>query len=129
MSNITMRILKLLAKHDSCEDVTWSFEGELVTFFINCNDLFYWACADAEPITDKNIGMLEKSYSDASNYENGEIYASLLFCCRERNMQPQGAYYREIPEDLWPLFNNCGPDRDNEKGNTQKPKAKLAKSE
>jgi hypothetical protein len=125
MDNTATRVLKLLDEHEQYDDVWWSCKGEYapITFFVNCNDLFYWACSDAVIITDKNIELLESSYIEASKHENecGECYASLLFCCRDREMQPQGAYYKDIPKSMWPLFDSCGPDRSEEKGNTKKP--------
>ena len=124
-----MRVLALLAKYEQHEDVWWRVDGEYapVTFIVNCNDLFFWACADAELITDENIAMFEQAYKDASEHECGECYAGLLFCCRERKMRPQGAYYESFPKSMWGMFDECGPDRDKEKGNTQKPK--LAKQQ
>lgn len=32
-------------------------------------------------------------------------------------MRPQGAYYKHIPEILWPLFNECGSEREAGLGN------------
>lgn len=107
-----MRVLTSTA-FDNCDDVWWRVDGEYapVTMLINCNDLFYWACADAEIVTDKNIDVLEQSYKDSQDY------GGILFCCRVRGMRPQGAYYKYIPKDEHKLFDACGPERPTGIGN------------
>jgi hypothetical protein len=76
------------------------------TMYVNCNDLFYWACADAEEITTEEFDSLEECLAI------NERYGSLLWCCRKRGMRPQTPYYRCFPEDMKPLFDACGPARD-----------------
>jgi len=112
--NLTQKILEVISENDSHDDVWWRTDGKYapVTFFINCNDLFFWACADAEQITEDNIEILLTAYEDAKAAdEDGECYASLLFCARARGMRPQGAYYKSFPKALWALFDACGPER------------------
>lgn len=112
--DVITRVLQITAKYDDYDDLWWRTDGEYapVTFIVNCNDLFYWACADAEAITEANIGQLEKAYEDATTtYSFGADYAQLLFCCRVRGMRPQKAYYKYIAQPLWPLFDACGPER------------------
>ena len=121
---LVMRVLSVTAKYDDYEEIWWRTDGEHapVTFFANCNDLFYWACSDAEAITEQNIDLLEQTYEDVAMYEHGECYAGILFCCRSRGMRPQGAYYKSLPRSLWALFDACGPERHAEEpGNTPKP--------
>ena len=113
MTDSTMRILSCMSKYDSCDDIWWRTDGEYwpITFFVGCNDLFYWACADAVSIRD--LDLLEKTYDEAAKHcEFGECYAAELFCCRSRKMRPQKPYYKEIPKEMWSLFNNCGPERE-----------------
>ena len=110
---LVMRLLEITAKHDDC-DLWWRTDGEYapVTFFINCNDLFFWGCADCEAVTEDNIAGLEQAYKDAGDcYKYGTCYAQLLFCCRQREMRPQQPYYKELPEQMWNIFNKCGPER------------------
>ena len=53
--------------------------------FLNCNDIFAWACADAEPISVKNIkGLVQEVIKDV---KNGSIY----WACKQRNEKPQYA--------------------------------------
>lgn len=98
----------------SCDQVWWRTDGDYspVTMIVNCNDLFFWACADAESITEDNIGILEESLKELSGSE-GEPTELVpeLFCCRVRGMRPQPPYYRHIPDNVRHLFDACGPER------------------
>ena len=105
--NLVMRVLAATA-FDNCEDVWWRVDGEYapITLFVNCNDLFYWGCSDAEVVTEKNIDIFEQAYKDS------EDHGDLLFCCRVRKMRPQGAYYEYFSEEDKVLFDACGPVRE-----------------
>jgi hypothetical protein len=92
-------------------------EGDQVSVLMNCSDLFYWACVDTEPVTPDNISELERSVSDCERaVKFGGCSSPSLFAARMRKMRPQGAAYPEEPE-LWPLFDDCGPERDVGVGN------------
>lgn len=97
---------------------------------INCNDLFYWACADSEEITPDNLDVLEQAFADlrtlserwrdwhkAKKGNEGSppfIYMHLgleLFCARVRKMRPQGACYDKFPPEVAALFDAAGPPR------------------
>ena len=103
------RVLTLLAKHDAHGDVFWWTEDTMapITFLVNCNDLFYWACADCEPLTPENIDELERAYEEV-----GHMYASELFCARVRKMRPQPPCYKNWPPEIAAKFDACGPVRD-----------------
>lgn len=112
VERLVMRVLSATA-FDNCQDVWWRVDGEYapVTMLVNCNDVFYWGCADAEAITQENIGVFEQSYKDS------ETHGEVLFCCRVRKMRPQGAYYKYIDADEKHLFDDCGPPREKDMGN------------
>ena len=113
---LVMRIFNVTAKYNDYDEIWWRTDGEYapVTMIVNCNDLFFWACADAEAITAENIDEFEQAYEDAAKAdEHGACYAALLFCCRVRKMRPQTPYYKHIPEPMHELFNACGPKRIN----------------
>jgi hypothetical protein len=99
----------------SSGDLCWRTDGEYapVTFFFNCNDLFYWACADCEDLTPENIDVWEQAIADckAANETYGTIWADSLFCCRVRGERPQNCCYPKDHPELWPLFDACGPER------------------
>ena len=123
-NNLVMRILNITAQYDDFDEIWWRTDGDYapVTFLVNCNDLFIWACSDAEPITEDNIDIFEQSYKDSTKADKyGECHATALFCCRVRKSRPQGAFYSYIPESLWPLFNECGPERKTGLGNPHAP--------
>jgi len=118
-----MRVLGLASKWDICGSLWWRIDGEYapITFFVNCNDVFYWGCADAETITPENVDLLEQSMKDAEGtHQYGELYGTMLWCARVRKQRPQGAAYPDERE-LWPLFDECGPERETGFGNPCKP--------
>ena len=109
---LAMKVLTLLADHDTCEDVWWRTDGEYapITFIVNCDDLFYWACADAVEITEDNFPLMVQAYGDADAI-NCPVWAATLFCTRTRAMRPQPPCYKGFPQVLWPLLDECGPKR------------------
>ncbi len=132
-----LRVLGLFASHDIAGDhpLWWRTDSSYapVTFLVICNDVFYWASGDAEPITPSNIALLESTLAEVAVLErecpdrvNGpSIFDAVdLFCARVRGMRPQGAAYRGYHATLWPLFDACGPERPaTEPGNTPRPAA------
>lgn len=108
--DFVIKVLKIFEQNDDCESLLWSFDNEEnISFFVNCSDLFFWACADAQEVTEENVSVLAKAYEDAKKaYEFGECYGSTLFCCRTRGMRPQKPYCKHIPQKLMPLFDACG---------------------
>ena len=100
-------------------------EGEeLIRPLVNCSDLFYWACSDAEEVTKDNFHLLEESKKELLEAnEEGDDFVdtqtlAILFACKSRQMRPQTAYYRFIEKKYWHLFDACGdirtdqPDRE-----------------
>jgi len=111
MEEYQLNLLKLLAKHDLQSDISWQ---EDLKFYILCNDLFAWGCADAEYIESQDdVDLYEKSIEDCGA---DTVWVSYLFCARKRKMRPQGACYPE-DESLWPLFDACGEEREIDIGN------------
>lgn len=95
----------------------------------NCNDFFYWACADGEELTDADVPAALKAIADCETAlaGTGTLWGVSLWVCRKRGSRPQGGWYatsgywkdREggIPKALYSLFNACGPHRKSEFGN------------
>ena len=108
LDRVVRRVLELAAENDCHHSIFWHRDLEM---FAMCNDLFWWATADAEAITADTLPILEQAFIDA-DYMGTELY-----CCRVRKMRPQGAYYRDIHQDLWPIFDACGPMREVDSGN------------
>jgi hypothetical protein len=119
-----IEILKLMSNYDSTDSLFWKWQKDKNEFkvYVVCNDLFCWASADLEEITQENLTELKKAYEDAvaASPTFGEIYGSDLFCARIRGERPQGAAYPREKE-LYPLFNAVGPERKIGFGNPHKP--------
>lgn len=113
------RVLKLIdaiSEFDLDGNIFWNrsnMTGNEDGLFINCNDCYAWACADAEPLTVEDIPELRKAYEDVVDDYDG----FLLFISRKRKMRPQGAMYAHIDRKFWPLFDACGPARESGFGN------------
>lgn len=75
------------------------------TFFVQCNDLFYWASADAERIAPEEYPDLLKALDESP--ENG----AELWCARHRKLRPQAPYYKYFSQAEQVLFNEAGPER------------------
>jgi hypothetical protein len=125
-----------LSQFDACDAIWWrwdaqkSSEGTRLMVLVNCNDLFYWGCADCEEVTEDNLPVLREAVADCERVSGSEYGnqddAFLLFCCRVRGMRPQGAYYKHLKvyvrgdddeaarrtTDLRALFDACGPERE-----------------
>ena len=95
----------------------WRTDGEYapVTLMVNCNDAFWWATSDCEVLHPGNIDLLEQTLADVKALTDDGMagfYVGELFVARVRQMRPQRASYRGYPEIMHPLFNACGPERD-----------------
>ncbi len=104
---------------------------------INCNDLFWWGCADCEAVTPETLGEFERAFADIQplhdrwgNWIRENVrdakrsmndpecppyiatsLALLLYCARVRKMRPQGAYYDAFPPEVAAMFDAAGPER------------------
>ena len=64
--------------------------------WVNCNDLFAWACADCEPITMRELPELYKFYKADPKW------GTTKWCCRKRNLQPQRPVIESMKKDgVW----------------------------
>lgn len=101
-------LTELLLKYDSRSDLFWNFEDGELKFYILCNDVFWWATADVEPIPVSKLAMLRQALE-----EGGAIWGCQLYCARSRGMRPQQPAYPKEPE-YRELFDACGPERKKE---------------
>lgn len=128
----------------------WDNIGPHFVTFVDCSDTFSWGCADAEEVTEDNIHILEETMEELSPYydkfieewdsskvdmketakwQKVDVALSDLFCARVRKLRPQGACYKRYPEELWPLFNAAGPERETGYGNPYAPGGNIKKEE
>lgn len=70
-----------------CNERDVVFRGEpsgcTTVLYVNCNDVFAWACADAEDLPNDEIGNLYKMHIADPKW------GSIKWCCHRRNEQPQ----------------------------------------
>ncbi len=104
------RILRV-ADYDG--DIFWHYNHvlDIIQFEVNCNDLFYWATSETEEIEPCDIDLLETTIREVYKLTNSKSYGLSLFACRKRKMRPQLPVYRAMSEILKPLFDACGPKR------------------
>lgn len=98
-------------------------QDDVVRYMINCNDVFFWGASDAVEVTPDNLSVLEDSYADLKALGGDNVayyYTDLLFASRITGMRPQGCVYPKDRE-VWPLLDECGPEREIELGNPHKP--------
>lgn len=119
-----LRVLKLNENHHV--GAWYRVKDDDVSVLVNCSDLFYWACGDAEPITPADLDDLEQALSELTALD-APYWAGELFVCRRRGMRPQGAWYgygkhddanhyevirrHFVPVAVEAIFDACGPER------------------
>lgn len=117
-----LKVFKLVGKYpNTVDELLWD---EDLNICIGCNDVFWWATADAEPIeTEEDYQLLKVTLEECQKMHFcAGIYSDILYASRKRKMRPQGAIYKSIYGDMWPLFDACGPERSvGKNGNTPKP--------
>jgi hypothetical protein len=81
---------------------------------VGCNDMFWWATADGEPVTSEDVPELQRAWDDLWDEHCNEVYAPWLWIARKRGMRPQRPWWdrERIPEKVKDLFCAAGPERD-----------------
>lgn len=101
-------LLRLFEGEDT-DSLWWTCDSEgNLRFFVKCSDLFAWGGSDVEEIaldTPDDLHVLREARAEA------EHDWPLLWVARKRGMRPQGGYYKYLDEDVWHLFDTCGPER------------------
>lgn len=77
----------------------WPEEARTKTaLFVICNDIFAWACADAEEI---DYDEFETLYA---YYKKDDNFGSSVWCIKKRGIMPQKPVYEAIMrEGIWDL--------------------------
>ena len=113
MEQFKIDLLKFAAKNDIAYDLEWNEDLE---FYVNCNDAFAYATADAEYISSQeDLDLLIKCMEDCveADRTHGSAYATLLYVARKRKMRPLYEVLAHIPVDICDLLEACGPARRN----------------
>lgn len=107
-----LRVLDVVGSADMHDSLYWRTDGEFapVAFFVNCSDLFAWACADAEPVTPDTLAELEQAFADVQAVDGSAIWGPSLYAARRRKLRPMRKAYPPN-EALRALFDACGPER------------------
>lgn len=105
-----MAVFSAFERADDNESLLWrvDMQHELrdVKLHALCNDLFYWATADAEEIAKDDVPLLERTLADLQ--KTGEPYLlAELFAARKRKMRPQKPCYKNFNEATSALFDAC----------------------
>lgn len=108
-------VLDWFGSKELTESLLWRCDGQYapITVMVICNDLFYWATAEAEDVTAEDVPLLEQAWQDchaACSECDVEVWVCSLFAARKRGMRPQGAAYPRCTR-LHPLFSAAGPER------------------
>jgi len=83
-----------------CNERDTTFQGKpcgsTTVLYVNCNDMFAWACADAEDLPNDQIGTLYKMHMA------DKCWGSAKWCCIQRNQKPQPPVERDMRKDgVW----------------------------
>jgi hypothetical protein len=117
----TMAVLHFLVEHDCGIDKFYFDTDGGIVIAENCNDLFFWACADAEDITPRDLPLYEQAIKDCEAIQPSySAYAGTIYACRKRGMRPQNPCYSGYPKELWPLLDAAGPERDEKTAGSRK---------
>lgn len=64
-----------------------------LVLFVNCNDIFAWACADAEQVEMKELlDLYQMHVADKK-------WGAAKWCCKKRNQRPQYPVERDMRAD------------------------------
>lgn len=78
------------------EEVMWSkwngtdWSGP-IRACVNCSDVFWWGCADAETIEPEEIDEL--IVFSKEGVKNGTFCGDIMWCCKKRNKRTQKAWW------------------------------------
>ena len=101
-------ILQLLAegilfcnyRTHSSDDKKLTNDGKTIVLFLNCNDVFAWACADAEDVS--SIEELKSLYDYCEKY--GAWQGSTIWVCMKRKQKPQRPLEKLLKDNnAWPI--------------------------
>lgn len=65
-------------------------QPETIVLFVNCNDVFAWACADAEPI------MLSELRALYDRWRANRSWGAIQWCCLKRGVRPQAPVLKDM---------------------------------
>jgi hypothetical protein len=97
---LTEEILFSNYRTHSSDDKKLTNDGKTIVLFLNCNDVFAWACADAEDVS--SIEELKSLYDYCEKY--GAWQGSTIWVCMKRNQKPQRSLEKMLKDNnAWPI--------------------------
>ena len=109
-----LALVQIFDDHDPEHDrspVTFHEKDGKLLVRIDDSDLFDWGYSGDLPLSPRELPELRKAFEDiaaVTEYTTRED-AGKLFLCRRAGRRPQGAQYRGLAREAWPLFDACGP--------------------
>lgn len=113
-----LRLLSIIERADSRDDLLWYVKGQHVDFCILCSDVFWWGTADFEEIYPEDLDDLEATLEECQALKKSKeapyaaVYATTLWVAKKRKMRPQGAFYKNMDTKLAELFDKAGEKRE-----------------
>jgi hypothetical protein len=104
-------VLSVFERADDYESLMWRVDMRPapepgVKLFALCNDVFFWATADAEEIAAADLALLEACLADLAKARE-PYYLAELFAARKRKLRPQKPVYKGMNEATAALFDAC----------------------
>ena len=88
-------MLKAGVLFSNTREYLWKGEksGETVILIVNCNDIFAWACADAEDLKESEVQDLYQMWKKDPGWGPAK------WVCKKRNLQPQKAAIKFMKQE------------------------------
>lgn len=103
-------LLRLFA-FDDTESLWWRDDDGVLSFFVRCNDTFWWATADLAQILESDLPTLRQAKADTAGMDHHWMWP-ILWVARQRETRPMRAFYKNVDEPLRTLLDAAGPERD-----------------
>ncbi len=108
--NFIFAVLSAFERAEVNDYLFWRVDGSEVRFYAMCNDVFWWATADAEDILADDIPLLYECLEAVKAIDKPYLLPE-YFASRKRGMRPQIPWFKGLEPEVAELFNACGPER------------------
>ena len=108
-----LRVLEFFANHDIRESLKWCWEIEPATIrpYLDASDWFRKGAVEAVYFGADDLPAIEQAMRECEAMAKFcEGYGPLLWACRKEKRRPAKESYPDC-EKLWPLFDACGPEK------------------
>ena len=100
MENVIFAIPKNIVEDSWKKDKEeWTPSKEpTIVIFVNCNDVFAWAYADAEPVDCEDYETRGALYDLLKSYLEDRNHGTVKWVCKKRKMKPQAPMVQQMIE-------------------------------